>query len=267
MESCTLIPLITEMKITQKTLIKIKQNISGDCIIHLSGPSALKTPIELLHSKSVIAVNGSAGYLMKNNIKLFAYIVCDGSFYGNNKKAFHKYSRYANHTFISEDVINHATPKEKETLLNSCFVLKSICKSRGGPGRKLRYFIKQAINKDIFIKCSTSRRAKTIAFSTNVAHGHFGSATVAFSALQIAISLNFDRVFMSGLDLVGACPRFYNEKQIQPTNLPLDFEYILESFAFMKERYHCHAFNLSTETSIPYEILPFMDPHKLMDQF
>lgn len=233
----------------------------------MSGPSALKTPFELLHSKSVIAVNGSAGYLMKKNIKLFAYVVCDGSFYENNKKAFHKFSRYAKHTFISEDVINHATPKEKKALLNSCFLLKSICKSRGGPGRKLRYFIKQIMNKDIFIKCSTSRRTKTIAFSTNVAHGHFGSATVAFSALQIAISLNFDRIFMSGLDLVGACPRFYNEKQIQPTNLPLDFEYILESFKFMKERYHCHIFNLSTETSIPYETLPFMDPHKLTGQF
>lgn len=64
---------------------------------------------------------------------------------------------------------------------------------QGWSGRKIRYTIKSAINKNIFIKCSASRKEKVIAFSTDVYHGHFGSATVAFSALQLAITLKFQK--------------------------------------------------------------------------
>lgn len=82
--------------------------------------------------------------------------------------------------------------------------------------------------------------------------------------LQIAITLNFDRIFMSGLDLVGACSRFHNEIKTHPTNLPLDFEYILKLFRFMSEQHCGEKYNLSTKTAVPYEIFPFADPNKLM---
>ncbi|HBA1405491.1 TPA: 3-deoxy-D-manno-oct-2-ulosonate III transferase WaaZ, partial [Citrobacter koseri] len=83
------------MKITRKELQLMKETTSDGCIIYLSGPSSLDTPLELLRAKSIISVNGSTGYLLENNIPVFAYIVSDGSFYEKNKSLFLKYSSYA----------------------------------------------------------------------------------------------------------------------------------------------------------------------------
>lgn len=236
----------------------MKEMASDDCIIYLSGPSSLDTPLESLNSKSVIGVNGSAGYLMDNNISVLAYVVCDGSFYEKNKSLFFSYSSYARYTFISNDVFKRASPTEKEELINTCFILNDICKSRGGPGRKIRYAIKSLINNNISIKCPSSRKEKTIAFSRDICHGHFGSATVAFTALQIAITLKFDKILFSGLDLNGKCERFYSEDQPQPTTLPKDFDFILKSFVFLMNKYRGNIYNLSKQTAIPYEVIPFM---------
>lgn len=252
------------MDITRKVLQIMKETILDDCIIYLSGPSSLNTPLELLRSKNVIAVNGSMGYLLNNNIPVFAYIVCDGSFYENNKSLFFKYSSYAKYTFISQNVLKRATHTEKEMLLKKCFVLNDLCKSRGGLGRKLRYTIKSFINKNIFIKCSASRKEKTIAFSTNVYYGHFGSATVAFSALQLAITLEFRKIIFSGLDLYGKCERFYNEDKPQPSFLVKDFDFILKSFIFLMKNYSGEIFNLSNKTAIPYDVIPFISIKELI---
>ncbi|ENR8888294.1 3-deoxy-D-manno-oct-2-ulosonate III transferase WaaZ [Citrobacter koseri] len=254
------------MKITRKELQVMKETVSDDCIIYLSGPSSLDTPLELLRAKSIISVNGSTGYLLENDIPVFAYIVCDGSFYEKNKTLFLKYSSYARYTFISNDVLKRANTSEKEQLLNTCFVLNDICKSRGGPGRKIRYTIKSAINRSVFIKCSASRKDKTIAFSTDIYHGHFGSATVAFSALQLAITLKFNNIFFSGLDLSGKFERFYSEAQPQPTTLPTDFDFILKSFVFLMKKHRGNIFNLSSKTAIPYEVIPFASAAEIMNQ-
>lgn len=247
------------MLITHDILNKImEEKSSGDCIIYLSGPSSLDTPLNILHSKNCISVNGSAGHLIKNNIPIFIYVVCDGSFYEKNKDLFYKYSAYAQYTFISEDVLKRANLTEKENLLNTCFLLRDFCKSRGGIGRKIRYTIKSLANKNLLISCSAFRKVKTIAFSTDVTYGHFGSATVAFSALQIAISLKFERIIFSGLDLKGDCKRFYYEANTQPTTLPDDFDFILKTFSFINSHYKGKIFNLSLQTAIPYDVIPFL---------
>lgn len=253
------------MDITKEKLTNIiNENTLEGCIIYLSGPSSLDTPLGLLRAKKVICVNGSAGHLLNNNIPVFIYVVCDGSFYANNKDLFTKYSSYAQYTFISEDVLARTDDCDREQLLKTCFLLKNFCKSRGGPGRKIRYKIKSITNKHLFIKCSISKNIKTIAFSTDVSYGHYGSATVAFSALQIAISLKFERIIFSGLDLNGSCERFYNEVNTQPTTLPSDFSFILNSFSFVHDNYHGEIFNLSPNTKIPYEVIPFISIEEII---
>ncbi|WP_336284230.1 3-deoxy-D-manno-oct-2-ulosonate III transferase WaaZ [Citrobacter arsenatis] len=247
------------MEITKQKIDEIKKNLSNECIIYLSGPSSLQTPVDLMRSKSVLSVNGSAGYLIDNDVPIFAYVVCDGSFYKNCKDLFIKYSSYAKYTFISENVLEEANAEERELLINNCFILRDFCKSRGGLGRKIRYFIKSICNENIFIKCSKNRKVKTIAFSTDVSYGHFGSATVAFSALQIAITLRFKKIIFSGLDLNNLCERFYSEVRTQPTTLPSDLQYIIKSLSFLKEKYHGEIYNLSKKTAIPYNIIPFIN--------
>lgn len=253
------------MDITRRELGKIEETTLEDCIIYLSGPSSLNTPSELLRTKSVIGVNGSMGHLLDNHIPAFAYVVCDGSFYEKNKSLFFKYSSYAKYTFISQNVLNRASTSEKKILQNTCYIFSDLCKSRGGLGRKLRYTIKSSFNKNIFIKCSASKKEKTIAFSTDVSYGQFGSATVAFSALQLAITLKFRKIYFSGLDMCGKCERFYSETNPQPTFLPVDFDFILKSFNFLMKNYSGEVFNLSNKTAIPYEVIPFISIKELMN--
>lgn len=247
------------MEITNSVLQSIKNNINDKCIIYLSGPSSLNTPEHILRSNNVIAVNGSVGFLQNNNIPVFAYVVCDGSYYENNKSLFFKYSSYSKYTFISPNVLNRASTEEKEILLKSCYLLKDLCKSRGGLGRKIRYTLKTLINRNIFIKCSYSRKIKTIGFSKDITYGQYGSATVAFTALQLAITLKFKNIYFSGLDMKGKCQRFYKEEKPQPTSLIKDFDLILESFTFLMKNHQGNIYNLSQETAIPYEIIPFIN--------
>ncbi len=254
------------MEIKRSILKSMKDNTSNDCIIYLSGPSSLDTPLDILASTCVIGVNGSVGHLIENAIPVFAYVVCDGSFYKNRKNLFYKYVKYARYTFISENVLEMATEEEKQTLLKSCYLLKDLCKSRGGPGRKIRYGFKTLTNSSVFIQCSFSKKNKIIAFSNDVSQGHFGSATVAFTALQIAITIGFERIIFSGLDLTGDCKRFYNDENEQPTNLPNDLTFILDSFSFAKDKIKSRVYNLSEKTAIPYDLIPYLDKNTLLNE-
>lgn len=53
----------------------IENKISDDVIIFLSGPTSQKTPLSVLRTKDIIAVNGSAQYLLSNNIVPFIYLL------------------------------------------------------------------------------------------------------------------------------------------------------------------------------------------------
>lgn len=45
----------------------IESKTSDDVIIFLSGPTSQKTPLSVLQTRDVIAVNGSAQYLLSHN--------------------------------------------------------------------------------------------------------------------------------------------------------------------------------------------------------
>lgn len=88
-------------------------------MIYLSGPSSLQTPVDLMRENSVLSVNSSAGYLIDNNVPVFAYVACDGSFYKNGKDLFTNYSSYAKYTFISKIFLNKPMVKKKNHLSKS----------------------------------------------------------------------------------------------------------------------------------------------------
>ncbi len=46
----------------------IENKTSDDVIIFLSGPTSQKTPLSVLRTKDIIAVNGSVQYLLSHNI-------------------------------------------------------------------------------------------------------------------------------------------------------------------------------------------------------
>ncbi|WLT05735.1 hypothetical protein [Gilliamella apis] len=57
----------------------------------------------------------------------------------------------------------------------------------------------------------------------------------------------------------GKCQRFYKEDIAQPTSLQKDFDLILKSFSFLMQKQYGNIYNLSEETAIPYEVIPFVN--------
>lgn len=53
----------------------IESKTSDDVIIFLSGPTSQKTPLSVLQTRDVIAVNGSAQYLLSHNIIPYIYVL------------------------------------------------------------------------------------------------------------------------------------------------------------------------------------------------
>ncbi|HFM4535398.1 3-deoxy-D-manno-oct-2-ulosonate III transferase WaaZ, partial [Escherichia coli] len=58
----------------------IENKTSDDVIIFLSGPTSQKTPLSVLRTKDIIAVNGSVQYLLSHNIVPFIYVLTDVRF-------------------------------------------------------------------------------------------------------------------------------------------------------------------------------------------
>lgn len=59
----------------------IENKTSDDVIIFLSGPTSQKTPLSVLRTKDIIAVNGSVQYLLSHNIVPFIYVLQMSAFY------------------------------------------------------------------------------------------------------------------------------------------------------------------------------------------
>lgn len=59
----------------------IENKTSDDVIIFLSGPTSQKTPLSVLRTKDIIAVNGSVQYLLSHNIVPFYMYLQMSAFY------------------------------------------------------------------------------------------------------------------------------------------------------------------------------------------
>ncbi|EEA2176287.1 3-deoxy-D-manno-oct-2-ulosonate III transferase WaaZ, partial [Salmonella enterica] len=92
----------------------IAKRTAEDCIIFLSGPTSRKTPLSLLRVKDVIAVNGSAQYLLDNNVKPFLYLLTDVRFLHRRRKDFYNFSGNSQFTIVNLDVYEQAAEEDQK---------------------------------------------------------------------------------------------------------------------------------------------------------
>jgi len=240
----------------------IEQRSSDDAIIFLSGPTSKKTPLSVLQSRDVITVNGSADYLLKNNIAPFMYILTDARFLHQRREDFYRFSRGSRFTVINTDVYEDAAEEDKKYLRENCLIIKSFYKrEKGGFYKKLKLTILSRLHHQLMIDVPFSKRGRLVGFCKDIALGYCSCHTVAYTAIQIAYSLKYNRIICSGLDLTGACQRFYDESNNpMPSELSKDLHKILPFFRFMSEKVaDMHIYNLSDDTAINYSIIPFLD--------
>lgn len=215
----------------------IENKTSDDVIIFLSGPTSQKTPLSVLRTKDIIAVNGSVQYLLSHNIVPFIY------------------------TIVNVDVYEHASKEDKLYILQNCLVLRSFYRrEKGGFIKKIKFNILSQIHKELLISVPLSKKGRLVGFCKDISFGYCSCHTIAFAAIQIAYSLKYARIICSGLDLTGNCSRFYDENNNpMPSELSKDLFKILPFFRFMRDNVEdINIYNLSDDTAISYDVIPFI---------
>ncbi|MBW9926969.1 3-deoxy-D-manno-oct-2-ulosonate III transferase WaaZ, partial [Escherichia coli] len=130
----------------------IESKTSDDVIIFLSGPTSQKTPLSALRTKDIIAVNGSAQYLLSHNIVPFIYVLTDVRFLHQRRDDFYKFSQRSRYTIVNVDVYEHASKEDKLYILQNCLVLRSFYRrEKGGLIKKIKFNILSQIHKQLLI--------------------------------------------------------------------------------------------------------------------
>ncbi|WP_342323052.1 3-deoxy-D-manno-oct-2-ulosonate III transferase WaaZ [Kosakonia sp. BYX6] len=244
----------------------IKHRNSEDVVIFLSGPTSKKTPLSILRNKDVIAVNGSAAYLIDNNITPFIYTLTDARFLLQRRDDFYKFSRNSRFTVVNTDVYEEASEEDKKYLRENCLILQAFYKrEKGGIYKKLKLSLKSRLHKSLLIDVPWSKKSRLVGFSTDIAIGYCSCHTVAYTAIQIAYSLQYSLIVCSGLDLTNTCRRFYDESASpMPSELSNDLHKIIPFFKYMREKVSdINIYNLSDDTAISYDIIPFIKPDEI----
>lgn len=253
--------------ITHACVERLKRHKSSDdVVIFLSGPTSKKTPLSVLRTRDVIAVNGSAAYLIENDITPLIYVLTDARFLLQRRDDFYHFSRSSRFTIVNADVYEAAAEEDKRYLREKCLILRAFYKrEKGGAVKKVKFFMKSRLHKSLLINIPWSKKGRLVGFSKDIALGYCSCHTVAYTAIQIAYSLQYSAIICSGLDLTNTCRRFYEERSNpMPSELSKDLPKILPFFIFMRANIpDINIYNLSDDTAISYDIIPFIQPDKL----
>lgn len=239
----------------------IANRTSENTIIFLSGPTSRKTPLSLLRNNDVITVNGAADYLLDNGIAPFIYILTDARFLLQRRQDFYKFCRNSKYTIVNTDVYEAASDEDKVFIRHHCLVIRAYYKrEKGGVYKKIRLHLTSRLNRDLLINVPVSKKRRLVGFSKDISKGYCSCHTVAYTAIQIAYSLNYANVICSGLDITGSCARFYNENNNpMPSELSRDLVKIIPFLRFMRDQVDdLNVFNMSDDTAIDYSIIPFI---------
>lgn len=238
-------------------------------LIFLSGPSAAKVNDQVLISCDIIAVNGSAGYLLEKEIQPFLYVVTDGRFPSQRLVEFKRFVQASRYTFINQEVLSEATPELQQWMLQHCYLLKELYKrEKAGPLKKLKYGLFCRLKPSVLMEVPFSRKKRLRGFSKDISVGYCNCKTVAYAAMQIAYSLQYSKIICAGLDLTSGGQRFYdgNSTSVMPSELSRDVQKIINVLAFMRDNIDPPVYTLSTDTAIPYDIIPLIDEHSFFNK-
>lgn len=244
----------------------ISEKKHDNVVIFLSGPTSVNTSLALLKNSDVIAVNGSARYLLDNEIKPFIYVLTDDRFLLQRNEDFKLFVKESKFTIVNCDVYEKASIEDKRFLQENCYIIKMLYKrEKGGFFKKIKFKFLTMRNKNILINVPLSKRKRLVGFSLDISDGYCSCHTVAYAAIQIAYSLRYTKIICSGLDLVDSCSRFYdkNGEPSMPSELSRDLGKILPFFQFMRDNVtDINIYNLSNNTAIDYNVIPYIEADK-----
>lgn len=227
----------------------------GPVVILASGASARHFPLAEFAHLPVIAMNGSVAMTAEHGIRPFFYLCTDKSFRQQQPALFATALRDSERLALwPEQYADAEVPAS-----TACYALHKA----DAPG--LLGGLRGHGDSYVCSRALWSKRARSIAFSKDLAQGFYDARTVAYVALQLAYHLGFDKVLLVGVDLDQTAGRFYESGQGQRSPCGLDQHWdsrILPSLTLMARAVvneHFQVYNLSATSRIPAELIPKVD--------
>lgn len=240
-------------KINIKPLSHYQNKYSGEVLLVATGPSINEISFKNKTTIPVFGVNGA--YTLKEFLDFNFYIITDEHFFEHRPNIMLDVISNSNITlFIIIDVltqiIDHCGGNNIKCTL---VIIENYCSKIYKPKFKI-----EDINKDHFDSKTNflSLNEKNIAFTTDIKNGIFAEKTVIYWALQVISFLNYDKIYIAGLDMNNFDkPRFYeNENDKIDTQLNDDFDGIISGFRLASDVFNkknIEVINLSANSAVP----------------
>lgn len=227
----------------------------GPVIILASGASAKHFPLAEFAHLPVIAMNGSIALTAACDVKPFFYVCTDKSFRTQQPALFAQALRDSQRLALWPEQFADADISAG----TQCYPLHKAA----NPG--LLDGFRGHGDSHVCNRSLWSKRARSIAFSKDMASGYYDARTVAYVALQLAYHLGFEQVILVGVDLDQSVGRFYENGTGERSPCGLDQHWesrILPSLTLMAQQVvneHFRVYNLSATSRIPAALIPKID--------
>ena len=235
-------------------LARCRAQYSGPVFLIASGPSAARFALHDYSNYPMMTMNGAISKFLDAGTSPSFYVSTDESFSLQHPKLYTAALASAAHVFIRRENYDEGAYQGTGQLY-----LLDKADTPTLVDRVMRQEQDLLFNFSLF-----SRRKNRLGFSKNLEKGIFDCRTVAYSAIQLAYHLGFNQVFLVGVDLDQAQPRFYEtadqDQTISPCCLDEHFDdRILPSFQLLSERVvdeNFTVYNLSEHSRIPDTVIP-----------
>ena len=235
-----------------QTLDACRSTCKGPVFIVASGPSAKDFPIREFQHIPMITMNGAISLFLEAQISPFFYICTDMGFPVQQPQLYKAALNQAENVVIRREGASAGKLEGEGNLY--------LLDKAQTPGLAKRIFRRD--HELVHAFSMLSRRQSTIGFSRNLSKGLVDGRTVAYAALQLAYHLGFNEVYLVGVDLNQAMPRFYEGESGKASPSTLDRHYgkrILPSLQFMARNIvgpSFNVYNLSQVSRVPSGVIP-----------
>ncbi len=240
---------------------RFKNSQSGKCYIIANGPSVSDLDVNDIDG-ACYGVNGTIVKFRDTSKKLSHYEISDPSFFEKRFELVEEVLDYGTPCHFTFDALNRICEKDPSVLKDKEIILYPLVNTfYGQKTLDINSLCDQFINQGF--SYLPEHFDPYVGFNLNISGGVFGGRTVAFQAVQNAVYLGYDKVFLVGMDLGGQEKmRFYEDNangKPRKSRLDKDYEpYIEPAFKCAAQAVadgHFDLYNLSETSRLPSSIV------------
>lgn len=244
---------------------QFSHTVTGPCFIVASGPSLADIDIQRIRSYPSLCLNGAIKKFTSVGLTPTYCLIVDHRVFERQWSCVVESITSGATCFFSFEGLSIIAERAPALLQQPNIVLiESATRKYGIPRRSIAQTLQQfQQDPDILLAPDLLPYCRAIGFSLNLKKGVFAGKTVATWAVQLAVGMGFDTLYMLGLDLGGTGKaHFYADPQNPKPDFLRYYEpHIRGCFTLAREACEKNSvklYNLSLNSALPGDIIPKM---------